>query len=156
MRFFRHRSAIKHRRTRFAGFAFVRCTAGFFPEAAGLFFDARTHQFLLRHLQVTHVNIFQETARITELHLPVFETALGIRQVAVVFSPCHCYIKQTAFFLECPIRSRRQRTREQIFFQPHHKHIRELQSLGGMNGHQCHFRLCFPLLFILVGQQGNL
>ena len=62
-------------------------------------------------------------------------------------------IEQPALFFQRTGRISRHAARKQVFFQPHHEDILELQSLGGMNRHQRHFLPLIRFVRVQVGEQ---
>ena len=76
----------------------------FTAETAGSLVYSPGHLLLLGQFQEMYINIFQETARTTELHLSIFKPALGKGQIAMLFGTCNRHIKQASLLFQFLIR----------------------------------------------------
>ena len=66
------------------------------------------------------------------------------------------HIEQSALLLQLAHRVRTHRTGEDVFFESHHEHRRELQSLGRVDGHQRHLVVLVAIIAVEIRQQRHL
>ena len=74
----------------------------------------------------------------------------------MLLSACDGHIQQSALLLEFTHRVGTHRTGEDILLQTHDKHRGELQTLGRVDGHQCHLVVLVALLTVKIRQQRHL